>query len=98
MDALYYRILMSILKEGCVLLEDYIRLCRIASGLSQTALAKRAHISLTTIRALENHGRVPTLRVYIRFAKAFGVSIDELAGDSGAWVETAVRKLSGNVE
>ena len=55
-----------------------IRALRLAAGMSQVTLAKRAAISRTHVRRIEKAEQEPTVSVIERIAKALGVKPGEL--------------------
>lgn len=54
--------------------------------MSQTDLAKAAHVPIGTLRNWEQDRRIPRLDTAASIAKALGVTLDQLAGGV-AWVE-----------
>lgn len=60
-------------------LGDALRRLRVAKGLTQTELARRAKITSEYVSLLESHAKAnPSLQVLQRLAKALGVSVAEL--------------------
>ena len=55
-----------------------IQTCRIKRGLSQDALAKRAHCSISYLSMLENSKRDPTLSTVARIAAGLNVPVEIL--------------------
>lgn len=55
-----------------------IQTCRIKRGLSQEALAKRAHCSISYLSMLENSKRDPTLSTVHKIAAGLNVPIEIL--------------------
>jgi transcriptional regulator with XRE-family HTH domain len=56
----------------------HLRKIRVAKGLSQTELAKKAHVSRAYVFRLEAGGSDPTVGVLQRLAKALGVPVTAL--------------------
>ncbi len=57
---------------------DRLKTSRVAAGLSQQELAKRAGIPLATIQSWEINRRRPLAMMAARVAKALGVRVPEL--------------------
>jgi len=51
------------------------------AGLTQTALAKKARLSLRSIQNWEQGHRVPRVHTLIALARVLGVTVDELLAD-----------------
>ena len=59
---------------------EKLKILRIESGLTQTALAKEFNVSLKTISHWETAYSEPSLKQLIAIADFFDVSLDELVG------------------
>ncbi|MFJ8434900.1 helix-turn-helix domain-containing protein [Kitasatospora sp. NPDC094019] len=57
-----------------------LRAARERSGATLTEVGRTTGISPSTLSRIETGRRGPTLEVFLRLAKAYGVSLDELAG------------------
>ena len=67
---------------------------REAAGLSQTALAQRAGVSIDSLRNWEQDRVLPRIDAATKLARAMGVSLDALAVD-GDEAKPAVAKPAG---
>ncbi|MEV6009603.1 helix-turn-helix transcriptional regulator [Streptomyces sp. NPDC051976] len=70
---------------------------RKARGLSQTALARRADVSLSLLTKIETGQRALTQGTAATLARAMGVTLDELLGVARAADETRVRELTATI-
>jgi transcriptional regulator with XRE-family HTH domain len=60
---------------------EKVKALRAKSGLTQEGLARKADVTLSTVRKLEQTNADPSWDTAQRIAKALGVSLDKLAGD-----------------
>jgi transcriptional regulator with XRE-family HTH domain len=70
-----------------------LRLVRSSRGLSQTELARRAHVSRRQLNLIENSRSKPTAPTMNRIAAELGVSIAVLFGEQPADLVDAQRTL-----
>ncbi|MFJ4190472.1 helix-turn-helix domain-containing protein [Kitasatospora sp. NPDC089509] len=61
-----------------------LRTARERRGATLTAVSRATGISLSTLSRIETGRRRPTLEVLLQLAKAYGTSLDELAGTAPA--------------
>ncbi|GAB7188526.1 XRE family transcriptional regulator [Kitasatospora sp. Ki12] len=61
-----------------------LRTARERHGATLTGVSRATGVSLSTLSRIETGRRKPTLEVLLRLAKAYGVSLDELAGTAPA--------------
>ncbi|WP_374223229.1 helix-turn-helix domain-containing protein [Streptomyces sp. FH025] len=76
-----------------------LRTAREQRGATLTGVSRATGISLSTLSRIETGRRKPTLEVLLRLAKAYDVSLDELAGTAptgSAGRRTPVPRRSGN--
>jgi transcriptional regulator with XRE-family HTH domain len=64
-----------------------LRVSRERRGDTLTDVSRATGISLSTLSRVENGRRKPNLELLLHLAKAYGVSLDELAGTAPATVE-----------
>ena len=65
--------------KSVVALSNKIRELRFTNGeITQKQLAERVGVSRQTINAIENGRHAPTIKVAIRIADVFGVTVDQL--------------------
>ncbi len=64
-----------------------LRAVRERHGDTLTDVSRTTGIALSTLSRIENGRRKPTLELLLRLAKAYGVSLDELAGTAPVTVE-----------
>ncbi|MER7755132.1 helix-turn-helix transcriptional regulator [Kitasatospora sp. NPDC097643] len=76
-----------------------LRSARERHGATLTGVSRATGISLSTLSRIETGRRKPTLEVLLQLAKAYDVSLDELAGTAPAAAagrRTSVSQRSGN--
>ncbi|MET8543765.1 helix-turn-helix domain-containing protein [Kitasatospora sp. NPDC004799] len=76
-----------------------LRSARERHGATLTGVSRATGISLSTLSRIETGRRRPTLEVLLQLAKAYGVSLDELAGTApaaAAGPRTPVPRRSGD--
>ncbi|MFJ6771488.1 helix-turn-helix domain-containing protein [Kitasatospora sp. NPDC091257] len=76
-----------------------LRTAREQHGATLTGVSRATGISLSTLSRIETGRRKPTLEVLLQLAKAYDVSLDELAGTApaaAAGPRTPVPQRSGN--
>jgi transcriptional regulator with XRE-family HTH domain len=64
-------------------LAAWIRAYRVRRGLTLAQLSELSGVSVGHLSRLENGTRTPTVRLLLQLARALGVSIGELVGESG---------------
>jgi len=58
----------------------HLRTLRQEAGVSRAALARRAGVSVSTLRHWENGRGFPSMAAFLRLAEALGVPAERLAG------------------
>lgn len=61
-----------------LVLENAVRECRLAQGLTQQALADAVGVSRQSINSIEQGKYIPSLPLAIQLAQAFGMGTDDL--------------------
>lgn len=64
-------------------MENTIRECRKALGLSQETLARACGVSRQTVNAIENNKYDPTLALAFHLARVLGTTVDALFRPAG---------------
>ena len=59
-------------------MEITIKAARVNAGLTQTAAARKAGISRTTLQNYENYETIPDIKTAKRLASIYGVSINDI--------------------
>jgi transcriptional regulator with XRE-family HTH domain len=96
----FYKLLSGcydVAKEECAMVQN-LKCLRIASGISQKALADVVGVSQQSINKYENQGVEPDIATLIRIAEYFNTSVDYLIGRSIAQDQfeiTQAHALSG---
>lgn len=67
-----------ITKKGCVNMKNNLQKIRWGKDWSQNQLARISNVPQSTIDAIENKNRIPSVLIALRLARALSVSVEDI--------------------